>query len=158
MKIQIANANRFGEMFTLQRAAFVDEARLYGTPDIPALNQTFDEFVNRLAESKSWIAVDRNRIVGAVSLRSYRGDPDVERLMVAPDRRGEGTSTLLMNALERASYESGHRALQLIVGDAAVENQLIYKHLGWRRTSTAHLPGNINVVLHTMAKTLANPE
>ena len=103
----------------------MDEARLYGTPDIPALNQKFDVFVNRLDESKSWIAVDRNRIVGVVSLRRYRGDPDVERLMVAPYRRGEGTSTLLMHALERESYKLGHRALQLIVGVTAIENQLI---------------------------------
>ena len=121
MKIQIASANRFGEMFTLRRAAFVDEARLYGTPDIPSLNQMFDEFVNRLAESKSWIVVDRNRIAGVVNLRGYRGDPDVERLMVAPDRRivciGYKPFNLLSNHAERpfgaalltimASTESG---------------------------------------------------
>ena len=83
-------------MFTLQRAAFVDEGRLYGTPDVPALIETKVEFTARLAKSQSWVAVDQRRIVGAVSLRVYRGAPDVERLMVAPDRRSEGIASKLL--------------------------------------------------------------
>lgn len=158
MKMQIASTTSYGEMFTLQRAAFVDEARLYGTSEVPALCETYDEFVNRLTQSESWVAVDQNRIVGAVSLRTYRGAPDVERLMVAPDRRGESIGTKLMMALERAAFESGCRSIQLIVGDLAVENQLIYKHLGWHRTSTFHLADNASVVLHNMEKTLLNLE
>ena len=158
MEIEIASTDRYGEMFTLHRAAFVDEALLYGTADTPALTETFDEFVDRLAESKSWIALDQHRIVGAVSLRIYREGPYVERLVVAPDRRAEGISTQLMIALEKASIESGHRTLQLVVGDMAVENQLIYEHLGWRRSTTFHLAGNADVILHTMVKTIVNVE
>lgn len=145
----------YGEVFTLQRAAFVDESILYASPDVPALTETLAEFTARLGESESWVAVDRTRIVGAGSLRAYRGIPDVERLMVAPDRRGEGISSKLLTSIERAAIDAGHRSLQLIVGDLAVDNQRIYLHLGWRLGSTFLLPGYEQVLLHNMTKNLA---
>ena len=89
MKIEQLKKENYGEVFTLQRAAFVNEARLYGTPDTPALNEEFNEFSARMSGSYSWIAIDGNRIVGAVSLRTYSGAPDVERLMVAPDSKNQ---------------------------------------------------------------------
>lgn len=154
MKIRPELAADHGEMYTLQCAAFVDEARLYGTPDVPSLNETLVDLSERLAQSESWVAVDNYRIVGAVSLRTYRGNPDIERLMIAPDRRGEGISSKLLEVAERSAFDAGHRSIQLIVGDLAVDNQRIYEHLGWQRTSTSHLPEYENVVLHNMTKNL----
>ena len=147
----------YGEIFTLQRAAFLDEGRLYGSPDVPALNETLDEFAARFAISDSWVAIDRNGSIGAVSLRAYRGAPDIERLMVAPDWRGEGISSRLLEVVERASIAAGHSSLQLIVGVLAVDNQQIYEHLGWRITNTSHLAEYEQVVLHTMTKNLIKP-
>jgi len=103
---------------------------------------------------KSWITRDCGRLIGAVSLRCDRETPAVERLMVAPDRRGEGVGSQLMKAVEIASREWGFSTLQLIVGDLAINNQRIYEHLGWIRTDTSHLEGDASVVLHTMTKSL----
>lgn len=144
----------YGEMFTLQRAAYVDEGRLYGTLDVPALNESFSEYTQRVVESKSWVAFEQKRIVGAVCLRTYRGVPDVERLMVAPDRRGEGISSMLLKVVECAAIDAGHRSLQLIVGGLAVDNQQIYEHLGWHRTDSFYTSGYEQVLLHCMTKNL----
>jgi tRNA (guanine37-N1)-methyltransferase len=154
MKIRRVMAADHGEMFTLQRAVFVEEGRLYGTLDVPSLNETLVEFVARLDESESWVALDNYRIVGAVSLRTYRGVPDIERLMVAPDRRGIGISSKLLEVAERAAIDAGYLSLQLVVGDLAVENQNIYEHLGWRRTNTFRLEEYEHVILHSMTKEL----
>jgi len=154
----ISNSNlNYGEIFTLQLAAFVDEARLYKTPEVPALIESFDEFGERLSVSNSWVARDCGRLIGAVSLRSKQGIPEVERLMVAPDRRGEGVGSLLMKKVEMASRESGQSMLKLVVGDLAQSNQQIYEHLGWVRSSTSVLEGSSSVVLHTMTKLLDRP-
>lgn len=157
MKIRAAEPTDYGEIYTLQLAAYVDEARLYGTPDIPPLKENIDEFRDRLSKCDSWVALDRNRIVGAVSLRRYRGAPDVERLMVAPDRRGESISSALLKVVEHAAMKAGHSTLQLVIGDLAVDNQRIYEHLGWQRTDSFKLAGFEQVVLHNMTKKLAVP-
>jgi len=154
MIVRAATTVDFGEMFTLQRAAFVDEAQLFGTPDVPALSESFKEFKQRLSNSDTWVATDDTRIIGAVSLREYRGVPDVERLMVAPDRRGEGVSSALLTALENAASKANHTSLQLVVAELAVKNQSIYEHLGWQKTRTYHLADYEDVVLHDMVKVL----
>jgi len=155
MQIRPASPDDFGAIFTLQRAAFVDEARLYGTPDVPSLNETLDELTARMAQSTSFVAVDGHRIVGAVSLRTYRNDvPDVERLMVAPDRRGQGISTQLLAHVEDHAREQGQRCLQLVVGAVAETNRAIYRHLGWVDHSIESLEGFDDVILHTLVKQL----
>lgn len=108
VRIRSAVSADYGEIYTLQLAAFVEEGRLYETPDVPALNETLNEFTTRLSMSDSWVAIDQQRIVGAVSLRAYRGIPDVERLMVAPDRRNEGISSKLLKTVELAAIDAGH--------------------------------------------------
>jgi GNAT superfamily N-acetyltransferase len=144
-----------GEVFTLQRAAFVDEARLYETPSVPALDETLEELTSRLEASTSWVATLGERIVGALSLRNYRdGIPDIERLMVAPDCRGQGIASVLLNTAEDHAREQGHQVLQLIVGDLATDNRALYRHLGWVQRSTKRLAGFDHVVVHTMTKQL----
>lgn len=154
MKITTATSADHGEIFTLQRAAFVDEGRLYQSLDVPALSETLTEFKARLEQSRSWIAVEQNRIIGAVSLRTASRIANLERLMVAPDRRGEGISSTLLKVVERAAIEAGHSSLQLVVGDLALDNQQIYEHLGWRRCNSFHAEGYQHVILHHMSKDL----
>ena len=153
--IRLASEEDYGPLFTLQRAAFVDEARIYGTPFVPSLDETFDEFTVRLGVSTSWVAQLERRIVGAVSLRRYReGGPDVERLMVAPDCRGMGIASSLLSTLERYAASSGETHLQLIVGDLADDNRSIYRHLGWVSQHSHQLEGREHVLLHSLRKTL----
>ncbi len=153
--IRSLTSTDYGQVFTLQRAAFVDEARLYETPYVPALDETFEELTSRLEASNSWVATLGERIVGAISLRKYRdGVPDVERLMVAPDCRGQGIASVLLNSAEDHAREQGHEVVQLIVGDLATDNRALYRHLGWVERSTETLAGFDHVVLHTMTKPL----
>jgi len=130
---------------------------LYGTLDIPALNETFIELQKRLSMSDSWVATDQKRIVGAVSWRLNGELREVERLMVAPDRRGESISTQLLMAVERSAIDAGYRSLQLTVGDVAIDNQRLYAHLGWQRVKSFHPSDYEHVLLHTMVKPIAAP-
>jgi len=74
--------------------------------------------------------------------------------MVAPDCRGQGIASVLLQAVEDAAREAGHRSLQLIVGDLATANRAIYGHLGWTEVASEHLEDFEHVVVHTMAKPL----
>lgn len=153
--IRLAEPADRGELFTLQRAAFVDEARLYETPFVPALDETFEAFGARHDTSTTWVAEFGGRIVGAVSLRDYRsGGPDIERLMVAPDCRGQGISSVLMKVAEDHALAAGFDAIQLIVGEIAHDNRAIYRHLGWVERAHEPLKDFEHVILVTMSKQL----
>lgn len=157
--IRRASESDHGAIFTLQRAAFLDEARLYETPFVPSLDETLEQFAERMQQSVSWVSLIDNRLVGAVSLRDYHRDegpmgPDIERVMVAPDCRGLGLSRALMETAEAFARSKGHEMVRLIVGDLAKDNIAIYTHLGWERKASHRLDGFEHVLLHTMAKRL----
>jgi len=156
-QIRPVHANDAGAIWTLQRAAFVDEAFLYGTPEVPALLDTEEDVSVRLTASDiTLVAVDGDRIVGAVSVRDRRtGGPDIERLMVAPDCRRRGIATQLVGAVEGSIREAGGARVQLIVGELAVDNQRLYERLGYRVENRFPLEGYPHVTLMSMGKALA---
>ena len=140
--LRLATPEDFGEVFALQRAAFVEEAIAYGTVDVPSLTETLDQLRQRMTQSSNMVAVDNGRIVGSVSLRRYReGGADIERLMVAPDRRREGISALLLDALEKSLRDQGEPAVQLIVGEILAGNRALYDGRGYEFVSREQAPG-----------------
>lgn len=64
-----AVAEDAGELLTLQRAAYVTEARIYGDPELPALIQTLPELQAELATATALKATAGHRIIGAVRAR-----------------------------------------------------------------------------------------
>ncbi len=155
MHIRPAEPPDLGQLFSMQRAAFVDEAFLYGTPEVPALLDTRDDLQARLAASSTWVSVDNDRLIGAISVRTWREPgPDIERLMVVPDRRGEGVATDLVRCVETYLVQTGCTAVQLVVGGIAVDNQRLYQRLGFVATSSTMLDGYPSVEVITMTKQL----
>jgi hypothetical protein len=57
-----------GEVLTVQRAAFVAEARVYGTTEIPPLVETLDQVRHELATTLTMGAWQGSRLVGAARL------------------------------------------------------------------------------------------
>lgn len=153
-ELREATANDYGEIFTLQRAAFVDEAKTYETPDVPSLNETFVQLGLRLRQSATLVAVDDGRIVGSVSLRRYReGGVDVERLMVAPDRRRNGIASILLDEVEANLAAQGESSVQLIVGEIVAAARALYDGRGYEFVSRSQDPGG--PALLTVRKPLA---
>ena len=121
-----------GELFTLQRAAFVAEGRINGSYEIPPLTQTLDELAASLRTPGTvLVARDGTRVVATVR-GALRGDGTwwVSRLMVAPDqqRRGLG-SALLRQVLDAAP--TGAPA-GLLTGAASRRNLDLYRRFGFR--------------------------
>lgn len=127
-----ASADRDGELFTLQRAAFVDEAMAYETPLVPALTETFDAFAARTAQLATLVAVDDGRVVGAVSTRTAEGVPWLERLMVVPDRRHERIGRNLVLATADELGANGYPSLRAVVGDRDPRLVAFYESIGFR--------------------------
>lgn len=123
-----------GEVMTLQRAAFVQEALIYGTPEMPPLTQTLEEVESELHENIGCVALDGPRMVGAVRARLDGPLLLVGRIAIAPDRAGEGIGTTLLAAVERRGAEAGATEAELFTGSLSEANLRLYEREGYVET------------------------
>lgn len=123
-----------GEVLTLQRAAFVQEALIYGSPDMPPLTQTLEELQAELAENLGLVAVDGARMVGALRARVDGDLLLVGRIAIAPDRAGEGIGSALLEAVERRGAAAGASEAELFTGSLSEANQRLYERVGYAET------------------------
>ncbi|GAB1817528.1 GNAT family N-acetyltransferase [Herbidospora sp. RD11066] len=154
--IERAGSSDAGEILTLQRAAYVSEAQLYGDPFIAPLVESLEQLRKAIESGILLKAVDGGRIVGAV--RGVVADLTpgtsngracvVGRLVVAPDRQGEGIGTALLEALhERVTEEySDVRAFDLFTGHLSDANLRLYKRLGYGETRRERVQDHLTMV------------
>jgi ribosomal protein S18 acetylase RimI-like enzyme len=140
------------EVFTLQRAAFIEEAHLYDTVDTPALTQTFDELKAELATHSGCVALMGSRMVGSVTARLEGDVLAIGRLAVVPDLQGRGIGTRLLDAVEA---RSGAAEATLYTGALSGPNLRLYQRLGYVETHRVTLP---EVELVYLRKRLTTPE
>jgi GNAT superfamily N-acetyltransferase len=132
IRIATVGPEHAGELFTVQRAAYVREAQRY-TAHIPPLRETLAEVRAEIDAADvlvfgAWLGT---RLVGSV-----RGRPDgregmeVSRFAVAPDMQGRGVGRSLLGTLE-AAVPAGVRRLWLVTGAASEDNVRLYQRAGY---------------------------
>lgn len=132
-----------GEVLTLQRAAFVQEALIYGTPEMPPLTQTLDELRAELVENEGCVAVDGTRIVGALRARLGGDLLLIGRIAIAPDQQGRGIGTKLLGAVEAHGRAQGATTAELFTGSLSAANLRLYEREGY--VESERVPGDDGV-------------
>jgi GNAT superfamily N-acetyltransferase len=124
-----------GELLTLQRAAFLVEARAHRNLELPPLMETLEEVRAALADPECpvWGMRDAGRLVATVRLRVAGDVGEVVRLAVAPDRQGEGLGRALLLAAEAAA-PAGVTRFRLCTGERSAGPLHLYAKLGYRET------------------------
>ncbi|MFB4298939.1 GNAT family N-acetyltransferase [Actinomadura sp. NTSP31] len=145
-----------GEVLTLQRAAYVTEAQLYGDPFIPPLVESLEQ-MRKVLEGDAVVlkAVLDGRLVGAVRAQFSDHTCLVGRLVVAPDMQGRGIGGRLMRALEEAVAGRAD-ACVLFTGHLSEGNLRLYRRLGYAETHRERVAGHLTFV--HMRKTLIPAE
>ena len=141
-----------GELLTLQRAGYVTEGQRYDTVWLPPLTQTVRELAEELADPRT-VGVglrEKGRLVAAVRLRHRNGEVELRRLVVAPDRQGDGLGSTLLRVAE-AILAPGTRRLVLFTGARSADNLRLYRRNGY--VETHRTAGSGHELVH-LAKTV----
>lgn len=133
-----------GEILTVQRAAYVTEAQLYGDPFIAPLLESVGQVAEAIATGTVLKAVAGSRIVGAVRGRLTGTTCLVGRLVVAPDRQRQGIGSALLTALHDSVPEAA--AFDLFTGHLSEGNLRLYRRLGYRETRRERVADHLTLV------------
>jgi GNAT superfamily N-acetyltransferase len=135
-----------GEVFTVQRAAYVSEARRYGLV-IPPLLETFAELRQEIADPAvlchgAWLGA---RLVGSVRGRVAGACMEIARFAVAPDVQGRGVGRALLASIEAAA-PAGVDTLWLVTGSLSTDNLHFYERSGYVRVDTGHDAVGVEII------------
>lgn len=133
LEVRRARRGDAGELFTLQRACWLDEALLNPGVAIPAIGESMGDVVAGIDEWDTVVVRAAGRLIA--SGRGRRGEDrttwQVGRLMVAPDLRGRGLGRWLLAAVEGLAPTDIER-FELFTGANSVANQRMYRRAGYR--------------------------
>ncbi|KAB2342711.1 GNAT family N-acetyltransferase [Actinomadura rudentiformis] len=146
VRIEPAKPDDAGEILTVQRAAYVSEAQLYGDPFIPPLVESHEQLHKVLnADSVVLKAMAGSRLVGAVRAQFSDHTCLIGRLVVAPDMQGRGIGRRLMEALEREVRVRAD-ACVLFTGHLSDGNLRLYRRLGYTETHRERVAAHLTLV------------
>ncbi|GIH68310.1 GNAT family N-acetyltransferase [Sphaerimonospora thailandensis] len=144
LDIERAMPGDAGEILTLQRAAYVTEAQLYGDPFLPPLVETVEQIRKVIDTGVVLKATEGARLIGSV--RGQLSGPTclVARLVVAPDRQGRGIGGGLLAALHETVPEAA--VFDLFTGHLSEGNLRLYRRLGYRETHRERVQDHLTLV------------
>ncbi len=124
-----------GELLTLQRACWVQEAVANDVLGVPALHEDLDQVLADLREWTTFVLRSHGRLVGSVRARLQGTSEEPEwfigRVMVAPDLQGRGLGRWLLERIQEAAPREA-RWLHLVTGARSDRNLRMYRRAGFR--------------------------
>jgi ribosomal protein S18 acetylase RimI-like enzyme len=123
-----------GEALTLQRAAFVQEALIYDSVQMPPLTQSLEELRAELVDNLGCVAREDGRMLGIVRARTDGDLLLIGRLAIAPDVQGRGIGSRLLRAVEDRGREAGCDEAELFTGSLSEANLRLYERSGYHET------------------------
>jgi GNAT superfamily N-acetyltransferase len=151
LRLGVADA---GEVLTLQRAAYLTEARAHDDFDLPPLLETLAE--TRVAlEGLAWGIREHGRLLASVRLTVIGPVAVIGRLVVAPDRQGEGLGGGLLRAVEAAAPPEV-TVFRLFTGSKSAGPLRLYAKHGYLETHRT--PENEHELVHLEKARVRPPE
>ena len=130
-EVRTATPADAGELLTLQRACWLQEAIANDSLDIPALHESLEDVRAELDRWLTLVVRSGGRLVASVRGRQVGDTWFVGRLMVAPDLQGHGLGRRLLERIEAAAPPAT-TAVALVTGVHSGANQRMYRRAGYR--------------------------
>jgi len=135
-----ATAGDVGELLTLQRACWVQEALANDDlAHIPPLHESLQDVQAWLGEWSTWVVRSHGRLVGAVRGRLEGEAWDIGRIMVAPDLQGRGLGRALLTHIQAVAPPEA-TSYVLFTGARSADNIRMYRRAGFRVRTDLEAP------------------
>jgi GNAT superfamily N-acetyltransferase len=140
-----ATAQDAGEILTVQRAAYLSEAQLYGDCFLDPLTEPLSGIVAAIEAGTVLVGRCGTRLVGAVRARIDSGTCHIGRLVVAPDRQGHGIGSRLLATIEDSAREQVDE-FALFTGDKSEQNLGLYYRFGYAEVGREQVTPSVTLV------------
>ena len=141
MNIKKAEKNDLQKILDLQYLAYQSEAKLFNDPNIPPLRQTLAEVESEYQKGIVLKAVDENNtIIGSVRAYYDNNTVYIGKLMVHPEKQGQGIGTQLLVAIEN---EYPQQRYELFTSSKNIE---LYEKLGYKIFSEKQVTDELKFV------------
>ena len=133
------------------RAAFTPYVRALGR-ELPAdgsaqFAEGWARFMAELERGDVYVALDGERIVGAVRTKPQEKDLYIDQIAVDPARQGSGIGSWLLQRIDEVARTRGLGSLSLYTAEMAVANIRLYQRHGFEIVSRG--PPNHGLDPHT---------
>ena len=127
------------EVWRVIRAAFTPYVRALGR-DLPAdgtaqFAEERERFAAELERGDVYVALDGERIVGAVRTKPQEKDLCIYQIAVDPARQGTGVGSWLLQRIDEVARSRGLGGLSLETAEMAVANVRLYQRHGFEIVS-----------------------
>lgn len=130
MIIKKAEKEDLQEILDLQYLAYQSEAKLLNNPDIPPLKQTLNDLINEYQKGIILkVSDENNAIIGSVRGYCDNGTVYIGKLIVHPEKQGQGIGTKLLLEMEK---EYPNKRYELFTSTKSEKNIKLYERLGYR--------------------------
>jgi ribosomal protein S18 acetylase RimI-like enzyme len=123
--------------------AYVHYIARMGKPPGPML----DDYAARVAEGAAWVLEENGAIAGVLVLLDDTDHALLDNVAVAPGRQGQGIGRRLIAFAEAETRRRGRAEIRLYTHVTMVENQALYRRLGFEETHRGDQAGFARVFM-----------
>jgi ribosomal protein S18 acetylase RimI-like enzyme len=147
LRIITLPVERWEEYRALRLQALRESPQAFGSSYAESVTHPDEFWINRLRDAEAGrnsllFAEDRDRLVGLIGAYVEPDEPDIINVVsvfVAPDHRGRGLSTRLLDAiLAEVRQRSGVRVARLTVNVSQTAAIRVYQRAGFVTVATEH--------------------
>ena len=134
------------QILELQYLAYQSEAALHNDFSIPPLKQTLEE-VHQEYEKGIFLKTtdEKGGIIGSVRAFIDNDTAYINKLIVHPEKQGQGIGTKLLLAIEQECVDSVSR-YELFTSDKSIRNIKLYEKLGYVKFKEQKVAYNLTFI------------
>ena len=127
--ILVANTADSKEIHELQLVAFLEQAKIYKTKNLPSLTETYEHHAAEFSNFTYLKVVSDQKIIGSVRGSVKHDICYIGRLIVHPGFQNKGLGKIMMKYIEEKFYTA--KRYELFTGHLSLKNIHLYESIGY---------------------------